>query len=155
MNSVVNTVPFIKTSRNFPQDSAENLSQELDKAYIEIAQAINTRTIGLFPINRPAITGNAFFLTPARRQTLRQVYVFTTTATINHNIHDINPNDFTNCNGSFTDGTNNFGLIWASNVAIAGQITFYLTATQIIFLIGAGAPTLTTGRVILEWISAV
>jgi hypothetical protein len=60
---------------------------------------------------------------------------------------------FTKCSGSFTDGTNSYGLFYASSVAIVGQITFYVTATQIIFLVGAGAPTLTSGLIILEWLS--
>lgn len=154
MNNIVNSIPYLKTSRSFPED-AENLSTELDKAYLEIAQAVNARTIGLYPINKSAITGNAFFLTSKKRQTLRQVYVFTTTTAINHNITSINPNDFTNCNGSYTDSTNDYGLFWATSVAIAGQITFYLTSTQIIFVVGAGAPALTSGRIILEYISAV
>ncbi len=154
MNNIVNTVPYLKNSREFPED-AENLSTELDKTYIEIAQAVNLRTIGLYSVNRPAITGNSYFLNTPRRQTLRQVYVFTTTTTINHNIRDINIGDFTNCNGSYTDGTNNYGIIWGTSVAIPGQISFYLTSTQIIFVIGAGAPALTSGKIILEWISAV
>lgn len=152
--NIINTAPYLKTSRNFPRD-IDNLTQELDKSYIEIAQIVNARTIGLYPINRPALTGNSYFLTSARRQTLRQVYTFTATTAINHNIIDINPNDFTNCNGSYTDGTNNYGIIWGTSVAIAGQISFYLTSTQIIFVVGAGAPALTSGRCIIEWISAV
>lgn len=154
MTIVVNPAPYLKTSRNFPED-AENLSNELNKTYIELAQTINNRTIGLYPVNKPAITGNSFFLTSARRQTLRQVYAFTTTATINHNITDLNLGDFTNCYGNYTDGTNNYGLFWSTNVAIAGQITFYLTSTQIIFVVGAGSPALTSGRVVIEWISSV
>ena len=154
MNNIVNSMPFLKTSRSFPEDT-ENLSEELNKAYLEIAQAVNDRTIGLFSINRPAITGNSFFLTSRRRQTLRQVYVFNTTTAIDHNISSINPDDFTNCNGSYTDGTNNYGLFWATSVAIPGQITFYLTSTQIIFVVGGGAPAVTSGKIILEWLSAV
>jgi hypothetical protein len=154
MNNIVNTVPYLKTSREFPED-AENLSNELDKTYIEIAQAVNLRTIGIYSTNRPSITGNSYFLTSSRRQTLRQVYVFSTTTTITHNIRDINPNDFTNCNGSYTDGTNDYGIIWGSSVAIPGQISFYLTSTQIIFVVDGAAPSLTSGRIILEWISNV
>lgn len=154
MNSVVNSVPYLKNSREFPED-AENLSTELDKTYIEIAQAVNLRTIGLYSINKPSITGNSYFLTSSRRQTLRQVYVFSTTVPINHGIRDIFPIDFTNCTGTYTDGTNSYGIIWGSNGAIPNQINFYLTTTQIIFVVDAGAPVLTSGRIILEWISAV
>ena len=154
MNNIVNPVAFLKTSRNFPEDD-ENLSIEIDKAYLEIAQAVNSRTIGIFPINKAAITGNSYFLTSARQQTLRQVYVFTSTTSINHNILNINPSMFINCFGNYTDGTNGYGLFYATNVAIAGQITFYITSTQIVFMTGAAAPALTSGMIVLEWISNV
>ena len=88
-----------------------------------------------------------------RQQGFRQVYTFTSTASIAHGISVIDPNQFTRCFGTYTDGTNSYGLIFGSNVAIAGQISFYLTATDIVFETGAGAPSVSRGRVTLEWIS--
>lgn len=153
MNTIVNQAAFIKTSRLFPEE-AHDLSLELNKAYIDIARTINDRTIGIFPITSQAITGEGWFVSNnARQQTLRQVFTFTTTASINHNIKNVVANQFTRCFGSYTDGTNNYGLFWATSVAIPGQITFYVTATQIVFVVGAGAPALTSGRIILEWLS--
>lgn len=119
-----------------------------------MADAVNARTIGLYPINRPAQTGSSFFILQNRKQqTLRQVYTATTTASITHNISGITPGQFILCAGSYTDDTNSYGLIYGSNVAIAGQISFYVTSTQIVFLTGAGAPALTSAIVILEWMS--
>ena len=152
MSNIVNSVPNLRTSRDFPRE-VEQLAIEVNKCYIEIAQAINVRTIGLYPMNRAAITGNAYFFTTRPNQTLRQLYTFKTTTAINHNIPNINPSQFVQCFGSFTDGINGYGLFFASSVAIAGQITFYLTSTQIVFVLGAGAPTLTSGLIVLEWIS--
>jgi len=40
-----------------------------------------------------------------------------------------------------------------SNTAIAGEIGAYVTPTQIVFTVGSGAPTPSTGVVILEWLS--
>ncbi len=60
---------------------------------------------------------------------------------------------FTRMYGQYTDGTNWYGLIAASNVAIPGQITFHVTPTQIIFVVGAGAPFLTRGNIVLEWLA--
>jgi hypothetical protein len=153
MNNVTNQVPFLRTSRDFP-DEIKSLSYELDKTYIDIANCVNNRVIGLYPTNRPGITGESFYLiNNSRQQTLRQVFTFTTTASITHGIKVTNINQFTKCSGSFTNGTASMGLIYASTVAIAGQITFYITTTQIVFLVGAGAPALTNGRIILEWLS--
>ena len=150
---VVNQMPYLRTSRDFPEDITQ-LRVQLIKSYIDIAYAINNRTISIFPTTIPAITGESWFLTENKRQqTFRQVYTFTTTTAIDHGIKDITPDRFSRCFGSYTDGTNGYGLIWGTNVAVAGVITFYLTSTQIVFSLGAGAPALTSGRITLEWLS--
>ena len=155
MNNVVNQVSYLRSSRNFPEEIVQ-LSVELNKCYIDIANTVNSRIIGIFPTTRPAITGEQWFLVNnQKQQTLRQVYTFTTTNPINHGISVLTPNQFTRCFGTYTDGTNCYGLIHATSVAIAGQITFYVTATQIIFVLGAGEPVLSSGRITLEWLSSV
>ncbi len=55
--------------------------------------------------------------------------------------------------GSYTDGTNWYGVIYASSVAIAGQISFYVTPTNIVIVGGGGAPAITSEYVVLEYIS--
>lgn len=154
MINIVNSTPFLRTSREFPED-LRIIADQLQKSYVDIANVVNARTIGLFPINNPAITGELYF-TPSKQQTFRQVYTFTSTASINHNIRNVKPGQFINCFGSYTNGTNTFGLFFASSVAIAGQITFYVTSTQIVFLTGAGAPSITPngkGFIVLSWLS--
>lgn len=153
----MNQVAYLRTTREFPKE-LDQLSVESNKAYLDVANAVNSRTIGIFPTNSPAITGESWFITNQRQQTLRQVYTFTTTAPITHNVnglHGITPINFTRPFGTYTDGTNGYGLIFGSNVAIPNQISFYLTTTQIIFVLGAGAPALTSGRITLEWLSAI
>jgi hypothetical protein len=153
MNSVVNQIAYLPTSRLFPQDPGL-LVVELSKSYIDIATAVNNRIIAIFPTIRPALSGEEWFLSNnLKQQGFRQVYTFTTTTSINHGINFSNISRFTHNYGEFTDGTNWYGLISGSNVAIAGQISFYLTPTQIVFLVGAGAPALTLGNIVLEWIS--
>jgi hypothetical protein len=153
--NVINQMPYLRTTRNFPEE-LKQLTVEINKSYVDIANVVNARIIGIFPTLRPAITGESWFLVAnQRQQTLRQVYTFTSTSSINHGISVNDTNQFTSCYGSYTDGTNSYGIIWGSSVAIAGQITFYITATQIVFLVGAGAPALTRGRIILEWLSQV
>lgn len=153
MNNIVNTVPYIKTSREFPAD-VDQLAVIMTRTYIEIASSINARTIGIFPSNRPAITGESWYFDKnQRQQSLRQVYSFTTTANIPHGITLTNISTFSRGFGSYTDGTNWYGLIFGSNVAIAGQLSFYIDPTNIVFVVGAGSPAVTSGIVVLEWIS--
>ncbi len=149
---IINPGAFIRTAREFPEE-LHQLSFEVNKAYLDTANAVNSRTVGLFPVNRPAITGDAYFITSVKQQTLRQVYSFTTTTAIDHGIKNVNPGQFTkHTGGTYTDGIDSFGLPFATSVAVAGLITFYVTTTQIIFVLGAGAPALTSGFIVLEWL---
>ncbi len=153
VSNVINQVAYLRASRNYPEDISL-LTLEVNKSYVDIANAVNVRIIGLFPTNRSAITGENWYLTQNKRQqSLRQVYTFTTTAAINHGLKFDEVNQFTRLFGTYTDGTNWYGLIAGSSVAIAGQISFYITPTQIIFVTGAGAPAITSGTVVLEWLS--
>jgi len=155
-NNIVNQVPYLKTSREFPPD-IDKIAVILTRSYVEIADAINLRTIGIFPINRPAVTGNNFFVFQNKRQqTLRQVYTFTSvTAPIPHQIilHDVAY--IVAMYGQWTDGTNWYGLIAGSTIAIVGQRSFYLDPTNIVFLAGAGAPAFVKGIIVIEWMSQV
>ena len=170
MNNTINRVPYLRTSREFPEE-LHQLSVEVNRSYVDIAAAVNNRTIGLFPTSRPAINGESWFINPQnptgfnsqRQQGLRQVYPFTATGTIPTGISFNSVNRFTKPSGSFTDGTNYYGAIYASNVAIAGQVTFYIvpspvlnpTTFNIVIIAGGGAPAIQSGIIILEWISDV
>jgi len=153
-SNVVNQTAYLRTSREYPEE-VHQLSFEVNKSYVDIANAVNTRTIGIHPKNRPAITGEGFFITTNKQETFRQIYPITSTTSIPHGIPNVMPGQFTKCWGSYTDGTNSYGLFFASSVPIAGQITFYITSTQIVFLVGAGAPALTSGLITLEWLTRV
>lgn len=157
MTTNLQNSPYLPRQRNFPNKDAEELGVEIDKAYIDIASRVNERTIGLYSNNLPSITGEAWYLTGQtnKNQTLRRVYEFTTTAAIAHGLIFSQIPYITNMYGQYTDGTNWYGLIPATNVAIAGQISFYLSPTQIVFVIGAGAPALTKGLIVIEWLSTV
>jgi len=149
------TSPYLPLQRHFPADNTKSLGIELDKTYVDIANKVNARTIGLFALNTQIVTGEQWYISgqPQNQQTLRQLFTFTSTATIAHNINFAATDRFTLCYGEYTNGTNWFGLIHGSNVAIAGQISFYITPTNIVFLVGAGAPALTKGNIVLQWLS--
>lgn len=149
---VINQSPYLRTSREFPEEM-QSLTVEVNRSYLDIAQKVNDRTIGLYPSGKPSITGENWFVEGGKKQqTLRQVYKFTAVGNIPHGINFAEISSFTLCYGQFTDNTNWYGLISASPAAIAGQMGFYLDPTNIIFTVGAGAPTLTNGMIVLEWL---
>ncbi len=154
MNNVVNTMPYIRTTRDFPIE-LEELSSEINRAYLDIAQKLNDRTIGLFPTTRSAVNGEAWYIEKnQKQQAFRQVYPFTAVGNLPHNIDFSRTVErFTKCQGSYSDGTNFYGVIYASNVPIAGQISFYITPTNIVILDGGGTPAITQGIIVLEWLS--
>lgn len=154
--NVVNQVAFLRTTREFPEE-IHQLCVESNKAYVDIANAVNNRIIGIFPTNMPAITGESWFPTNQRQQTLRKIFILTSTASIPHGLDKIYSSIvyFTRNWGEFTDGTNWYGLIHGSNVAIAGQISFYVDPININFVVGAGAPVFSKGILILEWMSQI
>src|SRR6185369_10235463 len=153
-SNVVNQVPYIPTTKQFPAEIKE-LSVELSRDRVDIANSINNRTISLFPTVRSALNGESWFLVANQRQQgFRQVYTFTTLTAINHQINNVVPGQFVRCFGSYTDGTKTYGLIYGNiGTPIAGQIVFDVTATQIEFAAEAGSPALQSGVVVLEWLS--
>lgn len=164
--NISNQVAFLRTSREFPEE-LHQLTVEVNKTYIDIANAVNNRTIALFPTGRSVLSGENWFLNSSiRQQGLRQVYIvpagIISGSTINIGFKFSSIARFTRAYGEFTDGTNWYGFISGSNVAIAGQISFFLalngastTTDQISFLVGGGAPAITSGVITLEWISKI
>lgn len=151
--NIANQVSYLRTSRDFPTEEVAQLSTELSKAYIDIANSVNNRIIGIFAVNKSSVTGESWFFSTKKQQSLRQVYTFTNTANIPHGLDFDQIDRFTSNYGQYTDGTNWYGLISGTSVAIAGQILFYVTPTNIVFVVGAGAPALTRGNIVLTWLS--
>lgn len=147
---------FLRTSREFP-NNLEKLTFEVDKSYVDVANAVNNRILGIFPTNRSIVTGEGWFLKGnQKQQSFRQVYTFTSSTTfpIAHGLDFNSIERFTRLWGTFTDAAGNwYGILGASSVAIAGQLSFYVTPTNIVFLSGAGVPVMVRGSVVLEWLS--
>lgn len=158
-SNIVNQTPYLRTSRNFPDDNPQALSVEVNRTYVDISEKMNDRSIGIYPTNTMAITGDKWFLSGgnSKQQTLRQVYTFTATGNIPHNltwsaVSQISPNSY----GSFTDGTKWYGVIYGnSGTPTAGQVMFDVSSTNIEIAAGAGAPSITSGTIVLEWLSQV
>lgn len=142
--------PYLRTSRLFPTEDKDSLRVELEKMYIDIANRVNSRIISNFPSDTSIVTGERWFLTDQRQGALRRVYSFTGTGNIAHGIPNFSSISFVRCFGGFTDGTNWYGALYAPT--IAGAITFYIDSANIVIQSGAGAPTITSGYLVLEWV---
>lgn len=156
MSTVVQQSPYLRQQRNFPNDNIQALTVELDRAYVDTAIKVNSRTIGTYAVNFPIVTGEQWLLSGQhnRQQTLRQIYTFTAAGSIPHGINFTTVSQISmRSYGSYTDGTNWYGAIYASSVAIAGQVSFYVTPTNIVVLRDAGAPVISSGTIDLEWLS--
>lgn len=61
---------------------------------------------------------------------------------------------FTRIYGVFTDGTVYYPLPYVDVVAVNNQVNVVVNATNIVITAGGGAPpSITSGYVILEWLS--
>jgi hypothetical protein len=146
---------FLREQRKFPYDELKTLAEQCDQAYIDVAQKVNGRVIGTYALGSQIVTGERWVLQgqPKTQQTLRQIYTFTASGNLPHGLNFVSIAQFTKCSGSFTDSTNYYGVLYAGSTAISGQVSFYVTPTDIVILSGAGAPSITSGTIILEWLS--
>lgn len=155
--NILNQAPFLRTTRSFPQE-IQAISVEIDRAYVDIANSVNTRTIGIFPVNKPIVNGESWFLggSTLRQQALRQVYQFSGAGTIAHGINTTTLTGFTRIYGSFTNGTNFYPLPYIDATAANNQIEIYIGPTNINIVAGGGAPpAIVSGTIVLEWLSRV
>ncbi len=150
--------PYLRDQRQFPNDDLRDLSNQVDHAYIDIASKVNARTVGVYAIGNPIVTGEKWYLSGGntQQQTLRQVYQFAGAGNIAHGINFASITQFTRCWGTYTDGaspSNWYGVIFTTTVGLAGQVTFSLTPTNIVVVVDGAAPAVTSGSIVLEWLS--
>jgi hypothetical protein len=152
--NIVNSTPYLRTSRHFPQEP-QPLAVEINRSYVDTANAVNQRTIGIFPTNVPAVTGESWFVTNnQRQQTFRRVYPFTAAGNIAHGIIFADITGFTRIYGTFTNGTNWYPLPYVDVTAANNQVNVIVTPTNITITAGGGSPpSITQGYVVLEWLS--
>jgi len=152
--NVLNKTPYLRTTRDFP-DEAEKLSQEVDKTYLDIASAVNLRTIGIYSSNKPVVTGESwFYFKNQKQQSLRQIYNLTSLASFNHGLQFNSIANFSKITGTLFDGTNYYPLPYVSPTA-TDCIGLSVTSTQVVITAGGTAPTFSRALIILEWLSNV
>lgn len=160
-------MPYLPTSRTFPTD-IEDLRGVLSKSYVDIANAVNKRTIGTFNTIQ-VVTGNLYYSTQNNdvhnpiqfRQSYRRIYPFGpiaagATLTINHLLTGIIQfvAQYGNC---ITDAIVNpngkyLPIPYTSVINVNQQIQLYVNDTQIFILNGAGADNILSGTIVLEYL---
>lgn len=151
-------MPFLRTSRDFPVENLQALGLELNKMYIDIANVVNARTIGVFPVSSQAISGETWFTTGSskKQQGLRRVYPFTSSSlTIAHGINTSQISGFIRIFGTFVDGSGvYYPLPYIDTVSASNQVNIIVNTTNIVITLGGGSPpSLVSGFCVLEWLS--
>jgi hypothetical protein len=156
--------PFLVTSKKFSTDPVE-LEPILSKAWVDTANNVNIRTIGIFD-KVQIVSGNKYYSTdPAnaqnKRQSYRQIYSFGAiaqgaTLTIAHGISGIIEvvNFYGNCITDVSVTPNGKYKPLPYVTAIGGvtlQTAIYMNDTIITIVNGAGADNIVSGTIIVEY----
>jgi hypothetical protein len=179
--NVVNQIPYLRTTREFPEN-IQKLCVQVNKSYIDIANAVNNRTISIFPTTRPAITGESWFINQnQRQQTLRQIYSFGAIAAgaeldipTGNRINTttgipIDITAFTRIYGTVITTTGSNGQpdyrplpyvdpnsLTTSMAILVGNVVISGVVTQCIrIVLGPTAVPVTSGIAVIEWLSPV
>lgn len=148
-NPVGNKMPYLRTLRKFPND-LETLVTELTRGWIETANCVNDREIGILS-TQPTITGKSYFLSSQKLQSLRQLFpISDSSLTISHGISNFSQMSVQT--GWFTDGTIWYPLPYVDVTNVTNQVKVSTTSSQIIVVKGATAPSISSGYVLLEWL---
>lgn len=148
-----NRSPFLQSQRDF-SDKVNTLSNDIFRAYVDIAQKVNQRVIGTYTSNRPSITGESWFLSSIPLQSQRQMFPITTATSYPHGLDLTQIVGFTKIYGTATDGTSWYPLPYVDASSATDQIQIVVTSTDIVLTAGGGSPpSITEGYVVLEWLA--
>jgi hypothetical protein len=154
---------YLVTTKKFSADPVE-LEPLLNKTYSEISQAVNFRSIGLYELTQ-ITTGNKYYNTGIpqdRRQSFRRVFEFGAIATgtsieIQFDMTQIT--QVVNFYGNvITDNTASLyrAINWTSSTDVTEQIQVdfdtSVTPNVIRITVGAGAPNVVSGMVVIEYL---
>lgn len=144
--------PFVPTTRNF--NISDDQLRIMLNAYLTImANAVNIREISQYDLEE-LVNGQQFFHpteAQEKRYAFRKVFQFDD-GTLNF-AHDIT--DITICTyigGGAVTGAGNFIPIPYVSTVLANQIQIDVTPTNIVITKGGGAPAITTGIIVLEYL---
>jgi hypothetical protein len=150
--------PYLRVQRKFPDDP-EELAEQIDQAYIDIAGKVNNRIIGIFTDQTDIVTGESWYLNgePNRQQSLRRVYPFSDTNLVFPHGIDLNSiTNFTRIWGTFFDSTSGTWntLPYVDVVNATNQINVVIGTTTVTITKGAGSTAvIVDGLLTLEWLS--
>ena len=148
---VSNKTPYVRTYRKFPEDP-KNLVIELTRGWIETANAINNRVIGIVSTD-PTVTGKAYYFNGQKFQSISQLFpISNSSLTINHGISNFS--QMVVQTGWFTDGTIWYPLPYVDVTNVTNQVKVSTTSSQILVVKGATAPSISSGFVLLEWLQS-
>jgi hypothetical protein len=162
-SNVVNQTPYLRTSVRFPEEPKEMI-RELSKSYIDIAGAVNARTIGIFPSNNPAITGNVWYFDGLKHQTLRKIFPFGPIAmgtSLNIPLGFDNFQTIVNIYGTVQTQTTYRPLPYidpsslSNGMAILVQPIGPNSILNVTIKLGSTAPPVVSGFAVIEFLSAV
>jgi hypothetical protein len=155
-SNLTNVAPYLQTSRKFPMDDDPKLETELAKMNIDVATAVNLRSIGIYD-KTVTVTGNQYFSSSTtnaqlKRFSQRVVFSFSDASlTFAHGLTNVTIMSV--ITGGFTDGTNFYPLPYVDVTNVNNQVAVRVTPTNVVITKGAGAPpTITSGIVILEFL---
>ena len=156
-SNIINKGALLREQRLFPQDPA-SLVVEIDRSYVDIASKANDKTIGFFPTNGAALTGEKWSIDGVTYLGFRQAYPFVAAdlPNIPHKLELTNIYSFTRMYGMFTDNTNWYPLAYVDSTSALNQVAISITPTNISIVGGGGGgqPTIVKGIVVLEWIGS-
>jgi hypothetical protein len=140
--------PYLREQRDFPEEPAM-LTVELSKSYIDTANAVNDRTIGLFAIDNTIVNGENWYFQGKKQQGIRRVYrVSDSQLSQPHGIDFSKVDYFTRISGTFFDGTQWSALPYGTVIIVN------VDATNLVLVKAGGAPSIVKGVIILEWVNA-
>ncbi|MDE1970959.1 MAG: hypothetical protein KGI50_05285 [Patescibacteria group bacterium] len=147
------SAPYLRLQRQFPSDDIHSMSIEMNRAWIDLALKVNARTIGTYSQGNPSATGNTYYYSGKSLPSQSQLYLYTGSATIAHGISVSTATKFVRIYGTLTDGTNWYPLPYVDVTDVTKSMTVNVDSTNINVTLGASAPSVTSGYVVLEWIS--
>lgn len=130
----------------------------MTQVYIDQANAINIRQIGIFEQNQ-SVTGQQFFNVTNQQQprlSFRKVFPIGAiaagaTSTTAHGLTGVT--SYTHIYGTAITGVpDNRPLPYSSATLVTDQVSLTVTATNIVIVNGATAPNITSAIVVLEYL---